>query len=81
MAASLAHRRLGARATEGGLRRVMWPEILKLPLKEGKGVWVGDLRWCRMFGQGPEIVKWNVQGDHAADLIAGSVAKHASSGV
>ncbi|TXC84789.1 BPSL1445 family SYLF domain-containing lipoprotein [Paraburkholderia azotifigens] len=38
-------------------------------------------RWRRFFGQGPEIFKWNVRGDHAADLIAGSVAKYASSGV
>ena len=38
-------------------------------------------RWRRLFGQGPEIFKWNVRGDHAADLIAGSVAKYASSGV
>jgi hypothetical protein len=39
------------------------------------------LRWRRLFGQGPEIFKWSVRGDHAADLIAGSVAKYASSGV
>ena len=38
-------------------------------------------RWRRLFGRGPEIFKWNVRGDHAADLIAGSVAKYASSGV
>jgi len=28
-----------------------------------------------------EIFKWSVRGNHAADLIAGSVAKYASSGV
>ena len=32
-------------------------------------------------GQGPEIFKWNRRSVHAADLIAGSVAKYASSGV
>ncbi|KAF1024642.1 MAG: hypothetical protein GAK40_01516 [Burkholderia plantarii] len=38
-------------------------------------------RWPRSFGQSSEIFKWNVRGNHAADLIAGSVAKYASSGV
>ncbi|KGX51187.1 hypothetical protein Y025_5221 [Burkholderia pseudomallei TSV32] len=38
-------------------------------------------RWLRSFGQSSEIFKWNVRGNHAADLIAGSVAKYASSGV
>nr|KVE14842.1 hypothetical protein WS66_11685 [Burkholderia sp. LA-2-3-30-S1-D2] len=38
-------------------------------------------RWPRSFGQFSESFKWTVQGDHAADLIAGSVAKYASSGV
>jgi len=38
-------------------------------------------RWPHSFGQFSEIFKWNVRGDHAADLIAGSVAKYASSGV
>ncbi|PRX18454.1 hypothetical protein B0G75_13931, partial [Paraburkholderia sp. BL18I3N2] len=27
-----------------------------------------------MFGQGPEIFKWNCWGNQAADFIAGSVA-------
>ncbi|MEX3920413.1 hypothetical protein AB4Y43_29920 [Paraburkholderia sp. BR10872] len=30
---------------------------------------------------GSRDFKWSVRGDHAADLIAGSVAKYASSGV
>jgi hypothetical protein len=38
-------------------------------------------RWLCLFGQYSEIFKWNVRGNHAADLIAGSVAKYASSGV
>jgi len=38
-------------------------------------------RWPRSFGQYSEIFKWNVRGNHAANLIAGSVAKYASSGV
>ncbi len=38
-------------------------------------------RWPHSFGQFSEIFKWNVRGNHAADLIAGSVAKYASSGV
>ncbi|WP_442854967.1 H-NS histone family protein [Burkholderia sp. MSMB1498] len=38
-------------------------------------------RWPYSFGQVSEIFKWNVRGNHAADLIAGSVAKYASSGV
>ncbi|AJY29268.1 hypothetical protein BTM_821 [Burkholderia thailandensis 34] len=38
-------------------------------------------RWHHSFGQFSEIFKWNVRGNHAADLIAGSVAKYASSGV
>lgn len=38
-------------------------------------------RWPRLFGQSSEIFKWNVRGSHAANLIAGSVAKYASSGV
>ncbi|WP_232466349.1 hypothetical protein [Burkholderia ubonensis] len=41
----------------------------------------GAQRWLRSFGQFSEIFKWNVRGNHAADLIAGSVAKYASSGV
>lgn len=36
-------------------------------------------RWPRSFGQFSEIFKWSVRGNHAADLIAGSVAKYASS--
>ncbi len=40
-----------------------------------------EQRWPHSFGQFSEIFKWNVRGDHAADLIAGSVAKYASSGV
>ncbi len=38
-------------------------------------------RWPRSFGQVFDLFKWNVRGNHAADLIAGSVAKYASSGV
>ncbi|SAL80666.1 TIR domain protein [Caballeronia peredens] len=38
-------------------------------------------KWLHSFGQFSEIFKWNVWGDYAADLIAGSVAKYASSGV
>jgi len=38
-------------------------------------------RWPQPFGQSSEIFKWNVRGSHAANLIAGSVAKYASSGV
>uniref|UniRef100_UPI001ABA8EDD PIN-like domain-containing protein n=1 Tax=Burkholderia gladioli TaxID=28095 RepID=UPI001ABA8EDD len=38
-------------------------------------------RWPHSFGQFSEIFKWNIRGDHAADLMAGSVAKYASSGV
>ena len=38
-------------------------------------------RWPRSFGQFSENFKWNVRDNHAADLIAGSVAKYASSGV
>ncbi|KAE8756095.1 hypothetical protein FSO04_30800 [Paraburkholderia madseniana] len=38
-------------------------------------------RWPHSFGQSSEIFKWNVRGGHAANLIAGSVAKYASSGV
>jgi hypothetical protein len=38
-------------------------------------------RWPRLTGQGAGIFKWNHRGVHAADLIAGSVAKYASSGV
>jgi hypothetical protein len=38
-------------------------------------------RWPHPFGQSSEIFKWNVRGSHAANLIAGSVAKYASSGV
>ncbi|WP_181152375.1 hypothetical protein, partial [Burkholderia cepacia] len=33
-----------------------------------------DKRWPRSFGQFSEIFKWSVRGNHAADLIAGSVA-------
>ncbi|MGN8138669.1 hypothetical protein ACTJLC_28640, partial [Paraburkholderia sp. 22099] len=40
-----------------------------------------EKRWPRSFGQFSEIFKWNVRGGHAANLIAGSVAKYASSGV
>jgi hypothetical protein len=40
-----------------------------------------DERWPHPFGQSSEIFKWNVRGSHAANLIAGSVAKYASSGV
>ncbi|MGF6478039.1 hypothetical protein QFZ91_000200 [Paraburkholderia sp. JPY419] len=38
-------------------------------------------RWPHLFGQSSEIFKWNVRGGHAANLIADSVAKYASSGV
>lgn len=38
-------------------------------------------RWSHSFRQFSEIYKWNVRGGHAANLVAGSVAKHASSGV
>ena len=38
-------------------------------------------RWPRSFGQDSGIFKWNIRGCHAADFIAGSVAKYASSGV
>ncbi len=34
-----------------------------------------------LFGQGFEVFKWKSWGGQAADLIAGSVAKYASSGV
>ena len=40
-----------------------------------------EQRWPHSFGQLSEIFKWSVRGNHAADLIAGSVAKYASSGV
>ncbi|MGU2444172.1 hypothetical protein ACTXHA_27545 [Burkholderia cenocepacia] len=42
---------------------------------------IEDQRWPRSIGQFSEIFKWSVRGNHAADLIAGSVAKYASSGV
>jgi hypothetical protein len=32
------------------------------------------------FGQDLRVFKWNYWGNQAADFIAGSVAKHASSG-
>lgn len=35
-------------------------------------------RWPRSFGQCSEIFEWSIRGNHAADLIAGSVAKYAS---
>jgi hypothetical protein len=38
-------------------------------------------RWPHPFGQSSEIFRCNVRGSHAANLIAGSVAKYASSGV
>lgn len=38
-------------------------------------------RWRRLFGQEAEVFKWRRWGSQAADLIAGSVAKYASSGV
>jgi hypothetical protein len=38
-------------------------------------------RWPHSFGQFSEIFKWNVRGGRAANLIAGCVAKYASSGV
>jgi len=38
-------------------------------------------RWPHSFGQSSDVFKWNVPGGHAADLIAGSVWKYASSGV
>ena len=41
----------------------------------------GAERWPHPFGQSSEIFRWNVRGSHAANLIAGSVAKYASSGV
>jgi len=41
----------------------------------------GAQRWPHPFGQSSEIFRWNVRGSHAANLIAGSVAKYASSGV
>jgi hypothetical protein len=33
------------------------------------------------FGQDQQVYKWNRCGNQAADFIAGSVAKYASSGV
>jgi hypothetical protein len=45
------------------------------------GNFLDSERWPHSFGQTSEIFKWNVRGGHAADLIAGSVAKYASSGV
>lgn len=53
------------------MQSVEWTAVLRLR----------NQRWRRLFGQGPEIFKWKVRGNHAADLIAGSVAKYASSGV
>ena len=38
-------------------------------------------RWPRSFGQDLRVFKWNCWGNQAADFIAGSVAKYASSGV
>jgi len=38
-------------------------------------------KWARLFRQGSENFKWNALGYYAADLIAGSFAKYASSGV
>jgi hypothetical protein len=38
-------------------------------------------RWRRWFGQSDRVYKWKRRGHQAADLIAGSVAKYASSGV
>lgn len=38
-------------------------------------------RWHRSFGQDQRVFKWNRCGNQAADFIAGSVAKYASSGV
>ena len=38
-------------------------------------------RWPRSFLQVLDIFKWDVRGSHAADLVAGSVAKCALSGV
>ncbi|MBC8750302.1 MULTISPECIES: tlde1 domain-containing protein [Paraburkholderia] len=38
-------------------------------------------RWRRWFGQSDRVYKWKRRGHQAANLIAGSVAKYASSGV
>ncbi|AJY29517.1 bacteriophage replication A domain protein [Burkholderia thailandensis 34] len=48
---------------------------------DGEIFTLAEQRWPHSFGQFSEIFKWNVRGNHAADLIAGSVAKYASSGV
>ncbi|WP_321882682.1 hypothetical protein [Burkholderia cepacia] len=53
---------------------------INIPGANANGISVGQ-RWPRSFGQFSEIFKWSVRGNHAADLIAGSVAKYASSGV
>jgi hypothetical protein len=41
----------------------------------------GRKRWHRSFGQDLRVFKWNRCGNQAADFIAGSMAKYASSGV
>lgn len=38
-------------------------------------------RWLRLFGQYFEILSGTLRAHHAAVLIAGSIAKYASSGV
>jgi hypothetical protein len=63
--------------------------MLGFPALEDLDVLRGDVshyqlekeRWPHSFGQSSEIFKWSVRGNHAANLIAGSVAKYASSGV
>lgn len=42
------------------------------------GRYTANQRWSRSFGQVFDIYRWTVRGGHAADLIAGSVAKYAS---
>jgi len=71
-----------------GVRKV-WRQLLRDGVKVArctvarlmKAMGLEGERWPHSFGQFSEIFKWNVRGNHAADLIAGSVAKYASSGV
>ncbi|WP_186448568.1 hypothetical protein [Burkholderia sp. MSMB617WGS] len=63
------------------LSREQFNDTLLMFLEGVPGYESGGERWPHSFGQVSEIFKWNVRGNHAADLIAGSVAKYASSGV
>ncbi|WP_198174682.1 hypothetical protein [Burkholderia savannae] len=39
-------------------------------------IWIDYVqRWPHSFGQVSEIFKWNVRGNHAADLIASKASK------